>query len=357
MQFGVNFFPVVDPAKKSASDYFDEALRLVCLAEELGFEHAQCVEHYFSPYGGYMPDPVTFLTAAAARTSRIRIGTGAVIPAFTHPLKLAGKLAMLDNLSHGRLDVGFGRAFLPQEFEAFGIDIDESRARFAEGVEVCRRLWSEQDVVWEGSFHRFGPVTMLPEPVQKPHPPIFIASAMSPDSCAAAGRAGHHLQVVPSVTSREQLQSMLAGYREAWREAGHPGSPRIQIKYTCYVAEDRAKALDLAETFEVNYVEHMAEAVASWGRTRSDAYRGYEQFVEKVKKYDFRQSHADNKVLAGTPDEVREQIAVLVDWFGADPTLSLQFNPGHMPYEDAERAMTLFAEHVMPAFTGPEQPA
>jgi alkanesulfonate monooxygenase SsuD/methylene tetrahydromethanopterin reductase-like flavin-dependent oxidoreductase (luciferase family) len=329
----------------------------VGLAEDLGFEHIQCVEHYFSSYGGYLPDPVTFLTAAAARTSRIRICTGAVIPAFTHPLKLAGKLAMLDNLSHGRLDVGFGRAFLPQEFEAFGIDIDQSRARFDEGVEVCRRLWSEQDVIWEGSFHRFGPVTMLPEPVQKPHPPIFIASAMSPDSCAAAGRAGYHLQVVPSVTSREQLQSMLAGYREAWQQAGHPGRPRIQIKYTCYVAEDRAVALALAETFELNYVKSMAQAVASWGRTRSDAYRGYEQFVDKVTKYDFAQSHADNKVLAGTPDEVRDQIAVLVDWFGTDPTLSLQFNPGHLPYEHAERAMKLFTEHVMPTFARPEQTA
>lgn len=83
MKFGVNFFPVIDPAQKSATAYYEETLRLVELAEALDFEHVQTVEHYFTGYGGYSPDPVTLLTAMAARTSRIRIASGAVVPAFT----------------------------------------------------------------------------------------------------------------------------------------------------------------------------------------------------------------------------------------------------------------------------------
>lgn len=186
MEFGINFFPVVDPESKGAAQYYEESLRLVEAAEAAGFAHVQTVEHYCSPYGGYSPDPVLFLTAAAMRTSRIRLITGAVIAAFEHPVKLASRLAVLDNLSRGRLDVGFGRGFLPREFDLFGFSMDESRARFQEGIEACRRLWSETDVVWDGKFHSFGPVTLSPRPYSAPHPRIYVASASTPDSCAAA---------------------------------------------------------------------------------------------------------------------------------------------------------------------------
>ncbi|AJC62130.1 LLM class flavin-dependent oxidoreductase [Streptomyces sp. 769] len=356
MDFGVNFFPVLPPERKSAADYYQEVLSLSVLAEELGFEHVQTIEHYGSAYGGYCPDPVTLLTAIAGVTDRIRIATGAVVPAFTHPLKLAGKLAMLDNLSGGRLDVGFGRAFLPDEFDWFEVPMGESRARFDEGVEVCRRLWTEEKVEWKGQFHNFGPVTLLPRPVQKPCMPLFVASATSPDSCAAAGRKGYHLQVVPSVTSREQLQEMLAGYRESWADAGHTGRHRIQIKYTCYLDEDREQALEAARLFEQNYIDLMTDAVEAWGSTRSDQYPGYEQFIEKARTYQFDASLAANKVLAGTPEDVAAQLADIREWFGDDLTVSLQFNSGWMPLEQSTRAMHLFADRVVPALGGGRSP-
>ncbi|MFJ8361637.1 LLM class flavin-dependent oxidoreductase [Streptomyces sp. NPDC093984] len=351
MEFGVNFFPVIDPAEKTATAYYEETLRLIELAESLGFTQAQTVEHYFSGYGGYCPDPITLLTAAAARTTRIRLATGACVPAFTHPVKLAGKLAMLDHLSHGRLDVGFGRAFLPTEFEAFGVSMDESRARFAEGVEAIRRLWTEENLVWEGSFHRFGPVTMLPRPYQDPHPPIYIASASSAESCAAAGTAGHHLQVVPSVTSAEQLAAMLVHYRRAWDAAGHdPKARRIQIKFTCYVDADRETAYQQGEFYERNYVNHMAKAVAPLAEKGSADYPGYEKFLEKARNYDFRAALGANKVLAGNPSDVLAQIETVREQFGTDLSFSLQFNPGAMEYGRAAAAMELFAAEVMPAF-------
>ncbi|WP_217249452.1 LLM class flavin-dependent oxidoreductase [Streptomyces sp. AC602_WCS936] len=352
MEFGVNFFPVVDPERKSASTYYDESLRLAALAEALEFEHVQTVEHYGSPYGGYSPDPVVFLTAVAARTSRIRLVTGAVIAAFAHPVQIAARLAQLDNLSHGRLDAGFGRGFLPDEFDLFGVDMAESRTRFDEVVDACVALWSGREVRFEGEVHRFGPVTGFPRPYQRPHPPVFVASATSAASCARAGERGHHLQVVPSVTSREQLTAMTAAYREARAAAGHEGPGRIQIKYTCYLGEDRATALADARAGEENYVRTMAGAVASWASARSEQYPGYEAFVEKVRAFDFDKSLAGHKVLAGTPDEVAAQIETIRGWYGDDLCLSLQFNPGHLPFERAERAVELFAREVAPAFTG-----
>ncbi|MER6528576.1 LLM class flavin-dependent oxidoreductase [Streptomyces sp. NPDC001508] len=347
MDFGLNFFPVIDPARKSAPEYYQETIKLAVAAESLGFEHVQTVEHYGSPYGGYCPDPVTLLSAIAARTSRIRLTTGAVIAAFNHPLKTAAKLSMLDNLSQGRLDAGFGRGFLPDEFGLFQVPMAESRARFAEMVDVCTALWSEDSVTWTGEFYRFGPVSLLPRPVQRPHPPVFVASATSAESCAAAGKAGHHLQVVPSVTSREQLREMLTAYREARAASDHPSRPRIQIKYTCYLSENRAEALETAERFERNYVDHMAGAVAGWAGTRSGQYPGYEKFVDKVRGYDFDAALAATKVLAGTPAEVRDQLAAIAGWYGDDLTVSIQVSPGHMPYEQSERTLRLFADQVM----------
>ncbi|MFD3478760.1 LLM class flavin-dependent oxidoreductase [Streptomyces sp. NPDC058695] len=350
MEFGVNFFPVVDPAKKSASTYYDESLQLVELAEALEFEHVQTVEHYGSAYGGYSPDPVVFLTAAAARTSRIRLVTGAVVASFAHPVQIAARLALLDNLSHGRLDVGFGRGFLPDEFELFGVSMEESRTRFTEVVDACIALWSGEEVRFEGEVHRFGPVSGFPLPYQRPRPPVFVASATSAESCALAGTQGHHLQVVPSVTSQQQLTEMTAAYRTARRAAGHEGPGRIQIKYTCYLGENRDVVLADARANEQNYVDMMAGAVASWAGARSEQYPGYEKFVEKARAYDFDQALAGHKVLAGTPDDVRGQIETIRGWYGPDICLSLQFNPGHLPYARAVRAMELFAAEVAPAF-------
>ncbi|MGA2942495.1 MAG: LLM class flavin-dependent oxidoreductase, partial [Xanthobacteraceae bacterium] len=126
MKFGVQFFPNFHPADKSAADYFAECLTIAGEAETLGYSHARSVEHYFERYGGYSPNPITFLSAVAARTKKMRLVTGAVVPAFNNPLKLAGEIAMLDAISGGRLDVGFARAFLPHEFRRFRISPDES---------------------------------------------------------------------------------------------------------------------------------------------------------------------------------------------------------------------------------------
>ena len=92
----------------------------------------------------------------------MRLVTGAVLPVFNHPLKLAAELAMLDCLSNGRLDAGFARAFLPEEFDAFQVPMDESRVRFEEGIRAVKRLWTEPEVRFDGRFHQFGPVPLFP---------------------------------------------------------------------------------------------------------------------------------------------------------------------------------------------------
>src|SRR3974390_3544268 len=162
MQFGVQFFPNFAPKDKSAEQYFAECLAVAEEADTLGFTHARTVEHYFERYGGYSPNPIVFLAAVSQRTKRLRLVTGAVLPVFNHPLKLAGEIGMVDAISGGRLDVGFARAFLPHEFRRFGISTEESQARFKEGIEQIELLLTQTDVSHRGQFHTIERTTSLP---------------------------------------------------------------------------------------------------------------------------------------------------------------------------------------------------
>ena len=344
MEFGITFFPTIGPAEKKAGEYYDECLQLAGLADELDLAHVRTVEHYFFSYGGYSPDPVVFLTAVAARTTRVRLGTSAVIPAFSHPIKLAAKLAMLDNLSHGRLDVGFGRAFLPDEFTAFGVDMDESHVRFQEGIAACKLLWSEENVTWSGTYHSFGPVTLLPRPVQEPHPPVFVTTARSVDSCVTAGRAGHNLQMVGAILSPEQIQERISAFRKAWVDGGRePGTEQIHLSFPAYLAESRAEAFEAGRYDDGKNGAAIGAAVRSWSKTRSSAYPGYDKLADQSLRPDFAAKVGENKVLAGTPDDVAGQIEQLQDWFGDDITLSLSVHSGQLPAEMAARSMRLLA--------------
>jgi alkanesulfonate monooxygenase SsuD/methylene tetrahydromethanopterin reductase-like flavin-dependent oxidoreductase (luciferase family) len=194
-------------------------MALVELCDELGYRQVRTVEHYFEPYGGFCPSPVVFLTAAAQHSTKARLITGAVLPVFNHPLKLAGELAMLDAFSEGRLEIGFARAFLPHEFQRFGISLDESRTRFEEGMAQVQLLLSNENVSSEGRFHRFRNVTSLPRPTQKPHPPFWIAAFTTKESFVGAGRSGHGIMAIP--TAGPVLAEAIGAYREAWRSAGH----------------------------------------------------------------------------------------------------------------------------------------
>src|ERR1700726_1963443 len=211
MQFGVQFFPDVRPEEKSGEAYFQEALDLAEEADRLGFSHVRIVEHYFHYYGGYSPNPMLFLATAAERTRRARLVTGAILPVFNHPLKLAGEIGMLDAISGGRLDVGFARAFLPHEFRRFGRSPDESVARFREGIEQVELLLTRENVTHHGRFHTIENTTSLPRPTQRPRPKFYVAALNTPESFAFAGRMGYSVTAIALVASR--MRPLLAAYR------------------------------------------------------------------------------------------------------------------------------------------------
>ncbi|HTV35617.1 MAG TPA: LLM class flavin-dependent oxidoreductase, partial [Xanthobacteraceae bacterium] len=313
MQFGIQFFPNFHPADKSAAEYFAQSLDIAAEADGLGYTHARSVEHYFERYGGYSPNPIVFLAAAAARTKKMRLITGAVVPAFNNPLKLAGEIAMLDAISGGRFDVGFARAFLPHEFRRFNISPDESIARFREGVEQIELLLTKENVTHHGKFHSFDNLTSLPRPTHKPRPKFYIASTRTAESFEFAGRAGHALMAIPI----GPLKDLIPIYRKAWREAGHPGDGEVMIAFHMFCHEDPKKAREIPRPQFEDYFVALFEAAGEWTKgTASKDYKGYDESISRMKNFTLESQIEARGALVGTPDEIKTIIRGFADKVG-----------------------------------------
>ncbi len=349
MEFGIQFFPSVGPQEKAADRYWGEALYLTQLAEQLGYTSVRTVEHYFHPYGGYSPNPLVFLSAAAAVTRSIRLITGAVLPVFNHPLKLAGEIGMVDAISGGRLEVGFARAFLPHEFARFGISMDESRARFEEGLEQVRRLLEEEHVSADGQFHAFKDVTSLPRPTQKPRPPFWVAALSTVESFESCGRRGHYMMAIPLVGSA--MAKLLNLYRDAWVAAGHPGRGKVMLAFNMYCAPSSEAAVATAKPHHTHYLNQITASAAEW-RTgiSSRDYPNYQKMFDALAAETFETSVEKRSAWIGTPDQIRAAITEYNDVVGGFDAASLQANFGAMTLADAEASLRLFAREVMPHF-------
>jgi alkanesulfonate monooxygenase SsuD/methylene tetrahydromethanopterin reductase-like flavin-dependent oxidoreductase (luciferase family) len=349
MQFGVQFFPDVKPEEKSAAEYFRDSLEIVAASEKLGYSHVRIVEHYFHYYGGYSPNPIVFLAAAAALTKTSRLITGAVLPVFNNPLKLAGEIGMLDGISNGRLDVGFARAFLPHEFRRFGISPNESVARFREGLEQIDLLLREEHVTHHGRFHDIVDVTSLPRPTQKPRPKFYVAVSGTPESFEFAGSQGYAIMCIPMAA--DTLRDLLVAYRSAWRAAGHPGNGEVMMAFSMFVDEDPARARRIAGPRIEAYLHSLVDAASDWadGLVSKD-YIGYDKMVESLRKQTMESQIASGSAWIGTPAELRATIARMQDEFGGFEHASLQINFNTMPQDEAMRSLALFATEVMPHF-------
>jgi alkanesulfonate monooxygenase SsuD/methylene tetrahydromethanopterin reductase-like flavin-dependent oxidoreductase (luciferase family) len=349
MEFGIQFFPSIGPDEVPADRYWREALQLTQIAERLAFTSVRTVEHYFHPYGGYSPNPLVFLSAAAAVTQSMRLITGAVLPVFAHPLKLAGEIGMVDAISGGRLEVGFARAFLPHEFARFGISMDESRGRFEEGLQQVRLLLENEHVSSIGNFHSFKDVTSLPRPTQKPRPPFWVAALSTAESFESCGRRGDYLMAIPLVGSA--TAKLLAIYREAWSAAGHPGRGKVILAFNMYCAPSREEAVRCAKPHHTHYLNSITSAASEWrSGISSRDYPNYRKMFEALAGETFESSVEKRSAWIGTPQDIREAITEYSDAVGGFDVASLQVNFGALVAKEAEASMRLFAAEVMPHF-------
>jgi len=273
--------------------------------------------------------------------------TGAVLPVFNNPLKLAGELAMLDALCDGRLDIGFARAFLPHEFARFGVTLDESRARFDEGVEQVRLLLEQDVVSYQGRFHSFRDVTSLPRPTQKPRPPFYVAATATKASFERAGAAGHRVMAIPMAGGA--MAELINTYRDARRRAGHPGRGTVMLAFHMLCHEDQATAEHIARQPLNRYLRSLVAAASEWlaGEHSAD-YPDYDQIIAALSRETFESQVEKCAAWIGTPQRILDTIATYRRLIGDFEIASVQVNFNDITLADATASMRLFGEAVLP---------
>lgn len=233
-------------------------------AEALGFHSVWVVEQIL----GSIPslEPIEVLTYAAAVTTRIRLGSAVLLTALRSPVHTAKSLATLDHLSGGRLIVGVGLGANPKIYPAYGLRAERRAARFAEGIQVMKRLWTEPRVNFEGEFWKLQNTSMEPKPVQKPHPPLWFGGH-HPNALKRTVELGDGFMGAGSLSTAkfgEEVTLLRRLLQEAKRDpAAFPVAKRV------YIAVDRDKARAgqrLTEWFRAFYGRpQMAEEVSVWG--------------------------------------------------------------------------------------------
>src|SRR5713101_5874566 len=192
-EFGM-FHEFQCPAGTSQPAAFAESFEQVEAAERWGLDAMWLAEIHVAPERSVCAAPLTIASAIAARTKRMKIGTGVQVLPLCHPLRLAEEAATVDQISQGRLIFGVGRSGFPRSYMAYGVSYAESKERFNEALEVIRLAWTQPSFSYEGKYHSYHDVHFSPQPFQKPLPPIRVA-ATSPDTFPAIGSEGYPIFV------------------------------------------------------------------------------------------------------------------------------------------------------------------
>ncbi len=220
---------------------FDETLRECQRAEQAGFDSVWLGEHHNNPI--LHPAPLIGLAAIASRTSRIGLGTGVLLLPFYHPMMVAEEGAMVDMISGGRLILGIGAGYAPEEFAAFGTPLKERGSRLEEGAALLSRLWTEEHVSHRGKHYQLDDATVAPRPVQRPRPAIWFGAWAEP-ALNRAARLGDAWFIGPSANLAE-LTPCARMYRKACSDHGK-GAGEIALFRYAFVARTEHEAITAA---------------------------------------------------------------------------------------------------------------
>src|SRR5437868_9543098 len=296
-----------------------EQVAQACFAETAGFDGIWLTEHNFTGESVYC-DPIPFASVVAARTSRIRIGFAVIQLALRHPIRIATELALLDNLSGGRLDIGVGHGtnFNEYEFVGFGLRSHDSRERMAETLEVMVRAWTEAPLVHQGKFYQLSLPELRPRPLQRPHPPIWraVSSAGSVRDCGRLG-APILLPRLPIARVPERLALYDAGLAESGLDPAIRRQRREQaaVWRWVYVADSQRQAEDELTAALLETRRHMLHDRASYNPPdfTVEASRVNPWNDPRLSHEDGVRYYLEHSALYGPPDRVAEQVAAVRD--------------------------------------------
>jgi len=327
MEFGI-FHEFLSAGAASQTEAFAQSFAQIEAAERWGLDIVWLAEIHMNPTRSLLSSPLTVASAVAARTQRIRIGTAVQVLPLGHPLRLAEETATIDQISGGRLVFGVGRSAFPRAYNAYGISYEESQDRFAESLEIIKAAWTQPVSSHSGRYWSFENFTMVPRPLQQPHPPIRIA-ASQPDTYSAIGTLGYPLFAAMRASPMDALPANVRAYREAWRAAGHAGQGEAYLQVPIYVAATAEQALADAR-----------DGLMRFATYRADLMRGPLTYEAALRQ----------KGIVGTPDMVAARIAELRETAGIDG-ISAEINVGSLlTHDQVMNSLRLYCLEVMPRF-------
>jgi alkanesulfonate monooxygenase SsuD/methylene tetrahydromethanopterin reductase-like flavin-dependent oxidoreductase (luciferase family) len=329
--------PWPEPTTDHQSRIYHEAVEQIQFAEELGFDAVWLAEHHFTRFG-IVPLALPFAFFVAAKTERIRIGTGVSVLTFQNPVFMAEETAMLDILSRGRLDFGVGRGQVVYEYGNLNVEYDSRTQRFREIVDIILGLWSTPGFTYEGEYYQVRDMTITPSPIQQPHPPMFLAVSKTPASVDVA--IERDLPVLTgATTSDDDVLGIRQLYLERCAAAGkRPPVENMPFFRLAYVAEDEKTWIrdlnGLRRTLTGGSEIYMD--LDHWRRTRTQVPPSYESELKQIAYF-------------GTPDQMVAWIRHLrdvhhVQYFGVNMDFGL------LTHAQTMRSMALFAKEVIPKF-------
>jgi alkanesulfonate monooxygenase SsuD/methylene tetrahydromethanopterin reductase-like flavin-dependent oxidoreductase (luciferase family) len=351
----------------SESTRIYEALEQIPYAEQQGFESVWFSEHHFRPVWSHNSAPDLTLAAVSQRTSTIRLGVGVVLAPIHHPLHIAQRMATLDILSRGRVDVGLGRTGYPYQLTPYGSDLKDTRGMWQEFADLLPRIWSETEITHSGEYFKIPRREVLPKPIQKPHPPLWSACG-SDETARLTGRLGMG-GLFGSEGGPARVRELMALYGDSLRTAGHGPSPtrRAALMTAGFCHEDKRVVAERGTELVGWYIEQQRE------RARL-VWRDYDPSTVPP---DYQGYYArDQRLAAGphpgepTPQEVREEgtkfcvgtpeecirFLELYEAMGIEEMILL-CAVGPATHHEVLNTLRLFGEHVIPHFKAKEKRA
>jgi len=336
LRFGVIYdFRRVPGSRISMPDLYAQVLDQVERVDALGFDHVWLTEHHFVD-DGYLPSPLTVSGAIAARTERVQIAQDVLLLPHYHPVRLAEDLAVLDNLSRGRMMLGVGMGYVPGEFAALGTRRAERLSRMEEGLDILELAWREEAFDYAGKRFQLENVRVRPRPVQAGGIPTWIA-AMSEAGARRAARRGAHL------LPQGDRAAVLDPFLEA---TGEGGERRVGIVRPFVITEDA----DLRAAFQGRESPFAGDSYIA------ETYRGWFAQIDDAMTRQLEAGEAHGRTIpqslfAGTAEECIAELERFRAEFGVTDVIlagwgtSAGDDPG-----PSTAALERFAREVMPHF-------
>jgi alkanesulfonate monooxygenase SsuD/methylene tetrahydromethanopterin reductase-like flavin-dependent oxidoreductase (luciferase family) len=342
MRFG--FFDQLPCAEGySERQRYQDIMAQIELGDALGFQTAWLGELHFSRPFSILATPLMVLAAAAQRTSRIRLGTAVTLLPLHNPVKVAEEAATADILSDGRLEFGVGRGTAPIHYAGYDIPQEESRERFEEGLDFILQAWTHESFSYQGKYFRARDLTLVPRPIQTPHPPIRIA-ANSPDTFPIAGRRGLSIFATPLINPPEKLRAGLAVYRDTL-PAGVRGD--TALAFPVHVTTSRAQARQECEASLRRFFREAGERLRPFGQTDIKTYEAFQQVLARMERVKYDDIDREMGVF-GDPAYCVERVQALQRDYQMDEFICYFNQGGIMDHAMVKQSMTLFAKEVMP---------